>query len=947
MKPTFLIAFLLCIASSLFGQGTFVGGLVTDQEEDMPLPGAHVVLIDQADQSERATVTSAEGRFRFNDAKAGSYLLKISFLGFEEHSQTVEVGNSPVFLGKIQLGQAAIQLEGVEVKEQTLPAIQLGDTTQFNAEAFKVNPDASAEDLVRKMPGVVVSGGKVQAQGEDIKEVLVDGKPFFGNDPTAALRNLPAEVIDKVQVFDQKSEQAQFSGVEDGQTSKTLNIITKPTMRSGQFGKLYAGYGYEDKYQVGGILNFFNADQRISIIGQSNNINLQNFATEDLLGVVGSSGRGGWRGRGGRGGGSIGDFLVSQRDGISTTNAIGLNYADDWGKKIKATGSYFFNLSENEAAQEVNREYIDDEEVSQFYVENTESSTRNLNHRLNFRMEYQIDSFNSIILRPRLTLQQNEGSETTFGQTLLGSDPLNQSNYQFNPDLSALNFSNDLLLRHRFRKEGRTISLNLDTEYNQSDGESFLYSENSFFGIDPTADTLQQFSDLQSDGWQFSSDLTYTEPWGKRGSLNFSYQASLERSTSDKRVFDFAEADQDYTDPNDALSNVFQTDYLTQRGGLGYRLNGQDYNIGLTLNYQWATLDNERTFPTENQFERDFRNWLPFAFLRYNFSKTESLRVFYRTSTNPPSVDQLQDVIDNSNPLQLRAGNPDLAQNYQHSLFIRYSSTNTEKSTNFFALFGGSFTQDYVANSTLIANSDTLLAQGILLQRGAQLTSPVNLDGNYSLRSYVTYGLPAKFLRSNVNFNLSGTYNRQPGLLNGDLNYSNNTNLAVGITLASNISEKLDFTLSSRTSYNWVRNTLATGSNNNYLNQNSEATLNWIFGNGFVLRTGVNHQYYDGLSAGIDPNYWLWNAAFAKKLFKDQRGELQLSVYDLLGQNTSISRSVNEVYIEDTTTDVLQRYVMLTFTYQLRNFGKGSPQSQDDDNHPPRPPHWGPRPGGF
>lgn len=291
MKPTFLIAFLLCIASSLFGQGTFVGGLVTDQEEDMPLPGAHVVLIDQADQSERATVTSAEGRFRFNDAKAGSYLLKISFLGFEEHSQTVEVGNSPVFLGKIQLGQAAIQLEGVEVKEQTLPAIQLGDTTQFNAEAFKVNPDASAEDLVRKMPGVVVSGGKVQAQGEDIKEVLVDGKPFFGNDPTAALRNLPAEVIDKVQVFDQKSEQAQFSGVEDGQTSKTLNIITKPTMRSGQFGKLYAGYGYEDKYQVGGILNFFNADQRISIIGQSNNINLQNFATEDLLGVVGSSGR--------------------------------------------------------------------------------------------------------------------------------------------------------------------------------------------------------------------------------------------------------------------------------------------------------------------------------------------------------------------------------------------------------------------------------------------------------------------------------------------------------------------------------------------------------------------------------------------------------------------------------------------------------------------------------
>ncbi|WP_040398388.1 carboxypeptidase-like regulatory domain-containing protein, partial [Cesiribacter andamanensis] len=273
-------------------------GRIADAGSQQTLPGANLLLTRLPDSVTVATISDGQGRFRFSGLEAGRYRLRISFVGYTPLEQRVRLQEQDLDLGLLLLQEDAQQLKSVEIVRQQALAIQQGDTTQYAASSFKTNPDANAEDLIKKLPGVVVQGGQVQAQGEQVRRVLVDGREFFGDDAAATLRNLPAEIIDKIQVFDQQSEQSQQSGFDDGQTTKTINIVTKPEMRNGQFGRVYTGLGTDGRYSLGGNLNLFNDKRRISILAQSNNINQQNFSGEDLAGVAGSGGRGG---RGGRG----------------------------------------------------------------------------------------------------------------------------------------------------------------------------------------------------------------------------------------------------------------------------------------------------------------------------------------------------------------------------------------------------------------------------------------------------------------------------------------------------------------------------------------------------------------------------------------------------------------------------------------------------------------------
>ena len=947
MKKTLLLLAFFSVAGLALSQSNSIFGRAVDGASQEPLIGAHVQLLQLPDSTARASTTTNErGGFMLQDIAPGNYVLKISYLGYETYTKPVEKDNGPLRLGQLAMTEEALNLEQVQVVERLPAASQQGDTTQFNAGAFKVNPDANAEDLIRKMPGVVVEGGKVQAQGEDVQQVLVDGKPFFGNDPMTALRNLPAEVIDKIQVFDQLSEQAQFSGFNTGETTKGINIITKPSMRNGQFGRLYAGYGTDDRYQAGGIVNFFKGDTRVSVIGQSNNVNQQNFSTEDLVGITGSSGRSGRGGGGGGrpGGGSVGDFLVGQQDGISTTHALGLNYMDKWGKKIEVSGSYFFNLSDNEASQSLFQNYVSDADFGQTYDEQSLSKNRNTNHRFNFRLEYDIDSTNSILVRPRFSFQQNDGRETTTGLSILGSGPLSSTNYQYSPELSGLDFSNSLLWRHRFGKAGRTFSINLNTGYNDKEGERYLLSENTIFNGNAVSDTLDQFSDLFSDGWNLEASANYTEPLGKRSQLQFNYEWGYEKGDSEQETYDFEESSQKYSGFNQELSNTFNSTYVRQEAGTGYSLRGEKGSLNARVSLQWSELESEQVFPEAGQISRSFFNVLPSLFYRYSFSRQENLRIGYRPRTSPPSITQLQDVVDNSNPLRLRMGNPELEQSYSHRLFARYSKTNPEKSSVFYAMLSGQLTDNYVANSTFTTRRDTLIADGILLAQGGQLIRSVNLDGYWNVRGFVTIGRPLRLLKSNLNVNLSADYTQQPGEVNGSVNYARNTRLGLGLVLSSNISKNVDFTISSQSNYGTADNTLSTALNTDYFNQSSRVGLNLIFLNGFVFNSELNHQLYTGLSEGFDQNFWLWSLSLGRKLFKNQRGEVKLTAFDLLEQNNSIQRNVTEAYIEDIRTAVLQRYLMLTFTYNLRNFGGGTPPQQEERRG--FGPGFGPPPGG-
>jgi hypothetical protein len=945
MKPRryYSLFFFLLAFTSLFAQNVEVKGRLLDATDQSPLIGANVLLINSADSTKRfGTVADTSGTFVFKNIPLAGYRLVASFVGYVAYDQRINLRRTSPDLGKILLKPDAQLLKDVVVKGVADRVEQKGDTVIYNASAFKVNKDANAQDLLEKMPNITVENGQVKAQGEAVKKVTVDGRDFFGDDATLALKNMPAEVIDKIQVFDRLSDQAQFTGFDDGQTTKTINIVTRSDRNNGQFGKVYAGYGTDDRYMAGGSTNYFKKNTRISLIGMTNNINQQNFGSEDLLGVLGSTGGGapgggggGRTGGGGAGGGRTGggggnfggggssadNFLAGQQSGINKTNAIGLNYSDNWGKKWKVSGSYFYNDANNNNNSQLARTFYTTQGTGQLYNEDFFSSNNNTNHRFNARLEYTINTKNSLIITPRLSLQDNTAFSSLLGANSLANRAISQTQTNKQSQNNGNNWGNTILWRHRFGKIGRTISVGLTTSSNARTGESFLKAINNYYGR-RTADSLQitdQETDTKSNGYTISSNLSFTENIGRGGQLQLNYTPSYTKNYSDRDTYNYNQATSEYSTPDLRLSNEFDNTYITNRLGGSYRLRIKKTMVTAELNYQNAQLSGKQNYPLQFEIRRTFDNFLPSAMIMYRGTNGSSLRINYRTSTNAPSISQLQNVVDNSNPLFLKTGNPDLKQEYNHSMFVRYGVTNAKTARSFFINLNGSFTQNNISNTTYIATKDTTIA-GFPLRIGSQFSQPVNVNGNWNIRSFITYGLPVTAIKSNLNFNIGTGYTRTIGLINNAQNTSNTHSITGGLVLSSNISERLDFTLSVNGNYNTVKNSLQPTLDGTYYYQNSNFKLNWVTKGGFFINTNLNHTFYTGLGQDFNLNFTLWNAAVGYKFLKNKAGELKLSTFDVLGQNNSISRTVTETYIEDLQTRVLQRYYMMTFTYTLRNF---------------------------
>lgn len=935
----FLIIGLLLTFIKTNAQTVTIKGKLLD-ETRQPAIGASVLLLNPGDSvMVKGTVTDIDGMYNLTAEAQRKYILKILSLGYKDQFRTISTGNDSINLGSISLSQNSTILKEVLVEGKAPLATQNGDTTSFNSSAYKVNKDASAEDLVGKMPGVTLTDGKVQAQGEDVKQVLVDGKPFFGDDAAAVLKNLPAEVIDKVQVFDKKSDQALLTGFEDGNTAKTINIVTKPQFRNGVFGKVYAGYGYDDKYTGGFTTNIFKGNRRISILGQSNNINQQNFSSEDLVGVM-SGGSGG--GRGGRGGGRGGqggppsngadNFQVNNQNGINTTSLFGLNYSDKWGKKTEVTGSYFFNWTQNNSTSSLLQQYVLGSNNGLIYDEKNNSKSNNYNNRINFKLETKLDSLNTITIQPRLSFQNNDGRKSLSGRNTRSDALLSTTDNRSSSDQLGYNISMPLLYRHAFAKKGRTFSINATPTLTKNQGESFLYTINNFYGDTLTGDTIDQRSNILKNGASINGNVSYTEPLSKNNFLLVNYTGSYTDNYSSKRTNNWNDITDQYSMEDSLLTNVFRNNYQSQSAGLGYRFQKEKFNFAVNGAYQWAQLTKYQEVPTSYSLSKTFESVLPSAQLQYKFSAKKNLRVNYRTSNNAPSIDQLQDVINNSNSLQLSTGNPDLKQDFQQNINIRYSGVNTDKATSFFALVGGNYSDNYIGNSTLIANQDTMVYNDIFLQKGSQIIRPVNLDGYYSLRSFINYTFPISKLKTNLSVNVSGNYTNIPGLINTDINYAKTATGALGLVLSSNISEKFDFTISSNSSYSNILNTLQTSSNTTYFNQNSRVKVTANPYKGLVLQTEYTNTYYSGLTSAYNQSISLWNAAIGYKFLKNKQAEIRLTVYDILNQNNSVSRTNTDSYIQDSQTNVLNRYYLVTFTYNFKKYFSKKEEAKSEGN---------------
>lgn len=940
MKHLVALHLLLFTMLPLSAQDVTVRGKTVDAADASPLPGATIRMVFAKDSSiVRGSYTERDGSFKIKDLPAGAWKMTITYVGYRKLESMQFVREARPDLGTFRLQRDTVAGKGVEVEATAVRMEVKGDTMDYNAQAFKTNPNATAEDLVKKMPGITVENGTVRAQGEEVRRVTVDGREFFGDDAQATLRNLPADMVDRVQVFDRGSDLSMFSGFDDGNTSKQMNLVTRKDRRNGSFGRIYAGGGTEDRYGVGGTINDFRGMQRITVLGMSNNINQQNFAFQDILGMSGGGGMGGGMGRmmqrymsgggaqmmqrmGGGGGGpfsSFSNFMVGQQGGITATNALGANYSDMWGDNTNVSSSYFFNYGDNDRTSTLDRTFVAAQNAGQLYAQQDTALSINRSHRFNMRIESYLDSANVLSVSPRVSVQASNSNSLVSGLTSFLGQNLNSTltdNIATNNGYSA---SVATTYRRLISKNGRSLAVSLNVDRNDRQNDGSLASTNRFFFGADSAIRFDQRSDGTSDGTTVGGQIAYTEPMGERDMVQISYEPSFSMNGSRRTTNVLDSTSGTFSVVDSLLSNTFANDYQTHRLGALYRWRMENTIITFGGSYQYALLSGDQTFPLQSSVERSFQNFLPSILLQHKWSASTNIRLFYRTSTNAPSISQLQNVLNNSNPLQLSVGNPNLAQEYTHNISARFVKADWLVGKTMFAVANVSYTSNFIGNSSQIVLRDTILeaAQPIRLGPGAQITRPVNLEGNWNVRSFFTYGFPIWGM--NLNTNAALLYSRTPGLINTQKNYANSTTGSLGFFLSSSSSEDLDVSVNYNGSYTWVANTLQTSADDNFFTHLAGFRVIWNIG-ALACSTDVNQTLYTGLGTGFNRTFTVWNAGIGYRFLENRAAEIRLSVNDILNQNDAINRSVNDVTIEDSRTNALRRYAQLTFSYDLKAF---------------------------
>ncbi len=928
--------FLLITSITSTSQVTLSGRVVGPDGDGVP--GATVRLSSAADTTiVLGAVANSKGVFEVRQVPSGPWRVRVSMLGFAPYTMTTFVRSSDVQLGDLKLSPDTVGLRSVEVQADAIAAEMKGDTAQFNAQAFKTNQFASSEELVKKMPGITIEDGTVKAQGETVQRVLVDGRRFFGDDARSTLQNVPADMVQNVQVYDARTNISMFSGFDDGNTEKTINLITKKDKRKGAFGNVYGGYGTDQRFSGGATFNSFDGDQRITLLGLTNNINQQNFSVQDVLGSMGITGgqarmmsnmanRMGPSAMFSRGGSSASNLFVGQQGGITTTHALGTQYSDTWGGNTEVSASYFFNYADNTNNSNLDREYV--QPAGQSYTEDNLSNTINQNHRFNMRLESTLDSMNRVLFEPRLSYQNRTALTDLIGTTTNTGQPLSSTRTSTTNEPVALTLGGELDYSHRFNDEGRTFAVELGADWRTSTADGGLTSLNSFTMPD-TSTSLDQISFQDQDGLTLNAELTWTEPFGKAGMVRLQYEPSVTFNDADKQTFAFDSVTGNHSQLLPLLTNTYDNQYTVHSVEAMYRVQFSNTIITAGTAYQVAQLSGNVTFPATDVISRSFYNWIPNVQIRQRFSQQSELTFRYRLRTDPPSVSQLQNVVDNSNPLQLSIGNPQLDQSLTHDLSIRFRDVDWMAGRTLFGFVSANFLEDYVATRTVVTATDTIV-NGILLPAGGTITSPENLDGYVRINSFFTYGFRPGTSIVNLNLNGGVNYTRTPSTVNGAENFSNNTSVRGGLYASSNVSEDLDISIGYDANYNIIINSLTREQDANYFSHTATGRLIWNIGP-IACSTDVAHTMFTGLGDGFDQTYTVWNAGIGWRMLNNA-GELRLSVFDLLKQNASIGRTVNPVSIDNTQTQVLTRYAMVTFSYQLRAFDQANMPS------PTRPP---------
>ena len=893
-------------------QNITIDGTIMDSVLKKTLTSATVSLANAKDSSLiNFTRANEDGFFQFKNIVPGKYLLSVSYIGYQPLWLGLKMGTTnKLSLGNIYLTDAS-QISSVTVTARRPPVVINGDSIEFNSENFKTVPNAVVEDMLKKMPGIEVDKtGAITVNGKSVTKVYVNGKEFFTGDPKMATRNLPADAVDKIQVYDRKSDQAMFTGIDDGNEETAINIKTKKDRKQSTFGKIGSAFGTPGRFDGQGNVNRINNDEQYSFIGTANNVNKQNFNNGDIANFSG--------GGGGRGGGGVtlnfsgGDGGTdANARGVAETYSLGGNYSNVLNDKKMDfnTNANVSDVSRYNTSNSFTQNLIPGNNFNR--TSNSISNTRNQQQRLNLTIDNKVSETFSYKYTPSFSKQHNtSSSESSTYTTLPDGTPTNATATKSSSVSDATNISNTLLLRKKFQKKGRTISSTLTQGFNESIANGDQFTDQIFYtlGVITKDSILDQQNKRKGITESYSANVVYTEPITKKSLLEFNAYLNQNNSSSSRRVFDKNNANTQYDLLNTRLTNEFNSEYTYAGGGMNYRLNQKKYNFSTGFSMQNAMLNGVNT-STNTKIKQEFKDILPAAVFQYNFSQTQNLNFTYRTSTNQPTLTQLQPVLDQSNINNQTIGNPNLQRTYNHNLNLRFFSTKILAQRNFFALLNAQFADNSIVNYDSI------------LPTRQTLSKPVNVNGIYRVNATMNYGFGVKKLYSRINFGLNAGYNNNVNYANGVLNTIIIKSFSPNITYSFSLDEVIDINLVARHNYNNTNNAINKALNTNFITRVYNADIINYLPFNIVVNQTLNYTINEGRAPGFNTAVPIWNASISKFFLKNKRAELKISAFDILNKNIGVSRNVSQNQIVDQSYNVINQYFLIGFTYSLQKSG--------------------------
>lgn len=907
IKKLFLILttiFSFAIIANAQGQSErgSISGKLIDEITEEPIPEANVRILLQKDSTfVTGKASGADGLFSI-PLNNGNYIVQISYIGYADVFKDTAISGrmQHVKLGTISLKDDGILLSDALVTAKAPEIVVKGDTVEYNADSYKVSESAVIEDLLKKMPGVEIDAeGKITVNGREIKKILVDGKEFFSDDPKVASKNLPAKMVDKLQVLERRTDMSLMTGFDDGDEETVINLMVKPGMKEGVFGNAFAGYGSQDRYEGNAMVNYMRNNDQLTFLGGLNNTNNAGFS--DLASAMfGSSGGGGRRG--GWGGNS----------GITKSANAGMNFSKEFTEKLTIGGNVRYGDTDTDRNSSVYTQNLLST-GNTFERETNQSNNYSQNINMDLRMEWNPDSLTKFIFRPNASFYNNNRTESgEFSTINAEGDSINHGDSEYYSKGDGKNIGGTLEGSRTLGKIGRVLSFSIGGGMSDSENNGNSLSNTFYNGTRPD-DIIDQLVKNTNSSRNMRIYASYVEPLGKDNFLQLAYNYRFNKSESDK---DTRTQDEygNYNLLDTAYSKRLENDFYNQNVELNFRASREKYNYMIGISMQPSKSASE-TFIGDsliNSVSQNVINFAPMAQFNYMWSRQNNLRLNYYGRTNQPSVTQLSSVKDFSNPLNISYGNPDLKPAFDHRLRVRYRNFNAEKNSAYMFMSNVGFTVNDIVSST-ITDPET----------GRRESTYKNTNGNWNANARFMTNQPLRNIKFSVFSMTFASYNNSNGFSNEEKNTSKRLNLGerMGVNYRS---DQFDMSVNGNLSYNKVDNSLPGQQNQEYFNYGGGAQTTIYLPLDFLIESDINYSTNSGYADGFDQKELLWNAAISKQLFKQKNGTLRFKIYDILKQKSDVNRSVTSNYIRDTTTNTLTSYFMFHFVYRFNIFKGGS-----------------------